>query len=87
MRYINKTFGSVVKGYKARRIYYNNHIIRQLRIEYRDLIQFAFMLQTDMTEINQRVENDQISSDELLKLCSEIDIVKDTLSNTLSEMR
>jgi len=40
-----------------------------------------------MTEINQRVENDQISSDELLKLCSEIDIVKDTLSSTLGEMR
>jgi len=40
-----------------------------------------------MTEINEKVENDQIASDELLKLCSEIDIVKDTLSKTLSDMK
>ena len=40
-----------------------------------------------MTEINEKVENDQIASDELLRLCSEIDIVKDTLSKTLSDMK
>ena len=40
-----------------------------------------------MTEINEKVENDQIASDELLKLCSEIDIVKDTLSKTLGDMK
>ena len=45
------------------------------------------MLQTDMSHINEKVENDQIASDELLRLCSEIDIVKDTLSNTLGDMR
>ena len=45
------------------------------------------MLQTDMSQINEKVENDQIASDELLKLCSEIDIVKDTLSKTLGDMR
>lgn len=40
-----------------------------------------------MSHINEKVENDQIASDELLKLCSEIDIVKDTLSKTLGDMR
>jgi hypothetical protein len=44
LRFINFNFGAVLQGYKARRIYFNNSLIRQYRIEYRDLIQFAFML-------------------------------------------
>jgi len=62
-------------------------MIRQLRIEYRDLIQFAFMLQQEMAEINEKVEKDIIGDDDLGKLCSEIDLVKETLSKTLKNMR
>jgi len=40
-----------------------------------------------MNEISEKVENELIGGEDLAKLCSEIDLVKDTLSDTLNEMR
>ena len=40
-----------------------------------------------MNEISEKVENELIGGDDLARLCSEIDLVKDTLSQTLNEMR
>ena len=36
-------------GYKTRRIYNHNRIIRQNRYEFRDLIHFAYTLKQEMT--------------------------------------
>jgi hypothetical protein len=72
LRYINFNFGAVLHGYKARRIYFNNSLIRQYRVEYRDLIQFAFMLQKEIA---------------LLKTTSEIEFATEQLRKTLSQMK
>jgi hypothetical protein len=40
-----------------------------------------------MNEISERVENELVGGEDLARLCSEIDLVKDTLSKTLNEMR
>ena len=47
--------GAVVLGYKTRRIYFNSETIRKHRIEYRDLIQFAFMLQTEINQLKGKI--------------------------------
>ena len=43
-----------MKGYKTRRIFYNNKEIARLREEFRDLIQFAYTLKQD---INNETKN------------------------------
>ena len=61
-----------MQGYKARRIYFNNSLIRQYRIEYRDLIQFAFMLQNEIASH---------------KMFSEIEFANEQLKKTLGQMK
>ena len=41
----------MILGYKTRRIYFNSEKIQSLRVEYRDLIQFAFSLSTEKDSI------------------------------------
>ena len=41
-----------MKGYKTRRIYHNNKIIRKYRIEFREIIQFAYNLKKDVDLVN-----------------------------------
>ena len=69
---MNYNFGNVIKGYKVRRIYFNNPSIRDLRIEFRDLILFAFMLQTERNDTNKDYQ--------------EVEIVKETLHQTLIDI-
>lgn len=72
LRFLNYNFGNVIKGYKVRRIYFNNPCIRDRRIEFRDLIQFAFMLQNEMNDTNKDFQ--------------EVEIVKETLHQTLIDI-
>ena len=38
LRFLHQRLGAVFKGYKCRRIYHNNKVIKQYRQEFRDLI-------------------------------------------------
>ena len=44
LHYLHEKLGAVIIGYKTRRIYRCNKMIRQYRVEFRDLIQFAYTL-------------------------------------------
>lgn len=48
LKFLYQNLGAVMKGYKARRIYKNNKLIRQYRFEFRDLIQFAYSLKVEI---------------------------------------
>lgn len=41
-------FGAVMKGYKTRRIFHNNSAVRKIRLEFREIIQFAYNLKKDI---------------------------------------
>ena len=55
--YLENTFGAVLKGFKTRRIFNKNKVINQLRYEFRDLIQFAFNLKTEITQTSSKSKN------------------------------
>ena len=38
LKFLHSKLGAVMKGYKTRRIYHNNKIIRKYRIEFREII-------------------------------------------------
>ena len=38
LRFLHQRLGAVFKGYKCRRIYHNNKVIKKYRQEFRDLI-------------------------------------------------
>jgi len=48
MAVIYKRLGAIVRGYKCRRIYNHNKIIKKFRLEFRDLIQFAYSLKQEI---------------------------------------
>ena len=50
LKFLHSRLGAVMKGYKTRRIYHNNKIIRKYRIEFREIIQFAYNLKKDIEE-------------------------------------
>ena len=43
-----------MKGYKTRRIYHNNKIIKRYRAEFRELIQFAYLLKQDIKQVTKQ---------------------------------
>lgn len=45
-----------MKGYKARRIYNNNKTIRKYRLEFREIIQFAYNLKKDIDSARSKEE-------------------------------
>ena len=47
MRIINQKLGPMILGYKTRRVYCNSKEIREARVEFRDLIQFAYSLSNE----------------------------------------
>lgn len=38
LKFLHSKLGAVMKGYKTRRIYHNNKIIRKYRLEFREII-------------------------------------------------
>lgn len=38
LRFLHSHFGAVLKGYKIRRIFHNNSVIRKMRLEFREII-------------------------------------------------
>lgn len=44
MQFLRDKLVAVMLGYKTRKIYHSNRIIKQYRYEFRDLIQFAYTL-------------------------------------------
>ena len=66
LRFLHQRLGAVMKGYKTRRIYHNNKTIRRYRIEFRELIQFAYNLKEEIEETekqpNGRIKGEQIKN-------------------------
>jgi hypothetical protein len=52
LRFLHSHFGAVMKGYKTRRIFHNNSGIRKIRLEFREIIQFAYNLKKDIEHSN-----------------------------------
>jgi len=50
LKFLHSKLGAVLKGYKTRRIYHNNKIVRKYRIEFREIISFAYNLKRDIEE-------------------------------------
>jgi len=49
-----------MKGYKTRRIYHNNKMIRKYRVEFREIIQFAYSLKKDIETIKGKAAGEHI---------------------------
>ena len=47
---VHNKFGALLKGYKVRRILRQHKVVSQLRVEYRDLIKFAFQLKEELAD-------------------------------------
>ena len=43
--------GSLIQGYKTRRILKDHQVVRKLRVEYSDLLSFAFGLQLELRQL------------------------------------
>jgi hypothetical protein len=54
LRFLHQKFGAVMKGYKTRRIYHNSKLIKKFRVEFRELIQFAYILKQDIKQAQQQ---------------------------------
>ena len=48
LKFLYSHLGAVMRGYKTRRIYQNNKTIRKYRLEFREIIQFAYSLKKDL---------------------------------------
>jgi hypothetical protein len=54
LRFLHQKLGAVMKAYKTRRIYQNNRTIRKIRVEFRELIQFAYILKQDIVAVQNK---------------------------------
>ena len=60
LRFLHSKLGAVMKGYKTRRIFHNNKIIRKYRQEFREIIQFAYQLKQDIDKVQGREAGEHI---------------------------
>jgi hypothetical protein len=47
-KFIHERLGAIVIGYKVRRIFNNSTVIKKMRCEFRDIIQFAYQLKLEL---------------------------------------
>ena len=64
----------MLKGYKTRRILKEHHVVSKLRVEYSDLLQFAFGLQIELKQLNPVSQKVQVQSTKALLIQSVKDL-------------
>jgi len=60
LKFLHSKLGAVMKGYKTRRIYHNNKIIRKYRTEFREIIHFAYNLKKDIDQVQGKEKGEHI---------------------------
>ena len=76
LRFLHQNLGAVFKGYKCRRIYHNNKVIKQYRQEFRDLIQFAYQLKQEIvTQQQMQAPKSKIDQTKRMLLTSLKDLI------------